>query len=119
MALAYNRLDELKVWLEVGVQPEPEYNPGDWQCRSCPFLTVCGNVEPEPAGPARTLAEFVDSLDGYQVADANDDEKGKKAERQSMASYLVDKELARLITVRDRVRSTPSAYAPRPRRTLT
>ena len=45
------RLDELKEWLEDGTQPEPEYNPGDWQCRSCPFLTVCGNVEPEPAGP--------------------------------------------------------------------
>ena len=91
----------LKVWLEVGVQPEPEYNPGDWQCRSCPFLTVCGNVEPEPAGDAHTVAEFADAVRGFQIAEVNGDEKGKKAERQSMAAYLVESELPRLTVEQD------------------
>ena len=99
--LAFVRLDELKEWLEDDTLPEPEYNPGDWQCRSCPFLTVCGNVEPEPAGPARTVAEFAESVRGFGVADAMFDEKGKKAERQSMAAYLVESELPRLTVEQD------------------
>ena len=99
--LAFVRLDELKEWLEDDTLPEPEYNPGDWQCRSCPFLTVCGNVEPEPAGPARTVAEFAESVRGFGVAEAMFDEKGKKAERQSMAAYLVESELPRLTVEQD------------------
>ena len=99
--LAFVRLDELKEWLEDGTLPEPEYNPGDWQCRSCPFLTICGNVEPEPAGDAHTVAEFADAVRGFQIAEVNGDEKGKKAERQSMAAYLVESELPRLTVEQD------------------
>ena len=108
MRLAYVRLDELKEWLEDSTLPEPEYNPGDWQCRSCPFLTVCGNVEPEPAGPARTASEFAESVRGFGVADAMFDEKGKKAERQRMAAYLVESELPRLTVEQDGMEHTVS-----------
>ena len=99
--LAFVRLDELSEWLDDDTLPEPEYNPGDWQCRSCPFLTVCGNVEPEPAGDAHTVAEFADAVRGFQIAEVNGDEKGKKAERQSMAAYLVESELPRLTVEQD------------------
>ena len=99
--LAAARLTELQNDLLDGNQPEPEYNPGDWQCRSCPFLTVCGNVEPEPAGDAHTVAEFADAVRGFQIAEVNGDEKGKKAERQSMAAYLVESELPRLTVEQD------------------
>ena len=106
--LAYTRLTELRNDLLADRLPEPEYNPGDWQCRSCPFLTVCGNVEPEPAGPARTAAEFADAVRGFQIADVNGDEKGKKAERQSMAAYLVESELPRLTVEQDGMAHTVS-----------
>ena len=99
--LAAARLDVLRDDLAADRQPEPEYNPGDWQCRSCPFLTVCGNVEPEPAGDAHTVAEFADAVRGFQIAEVNGDEKGKKAERQSMAAYLVESELPRLTVEQD------------------
>ena len=99
--VAEERLTELRNVLLADRQPEPEYNPGDWQCRSCPFLTVCGNVEPEPAGDAHTLAEFADAVRGFQIAEVNGDEKGKKAERQSMAAYLVESELPRLTVEQD------------------
>ena len=101
--LAAARLTELQNDLLDGNQPEPEYNPGDWQCRSCPFLTVCGNVEPEmPAGDAHTVAEFADAVLRIPVLlRSTDDEKGKKAERQSMATYLVESELPRLTVEQD------------------
>ena len=103
--------------------PEPEYNPGDWQCRSCPFLTVCGNVEPEPAGSMQHTVDLLFALDslvrGFQIAEANGDEKGKKAERQLHGGNTwSNNELPRLDRgAWDGFRSTPSAYAPRPRLT--
>ena len=106
--VARERLTELRNDLLADRQPEPEYNPGDWQCRSCPFLTVCGNVEPEPAGDAHTVAEFADAVRGFQIAEVNGDEKGKKAERQSMAAYLVESELPRLTVEQDGMEHTVS-----------
>ena len=106
--VAEDRLTELRKDLLADRQPEPEYNPGDWQCRSCPFLTVCGNVEPEPAGDAHTVAEFADAVRGFQIAEVNGDEKGKKAERQSMAAYLVESELPRLTVEQDGMEHTVS-----------
>ena len=96
MALAYNRLDELKVWLEVGVQPEPEYNPGDWQCRSCPFLTVCGNVEPELPSHPQTLIEFQCAVEEFQIVKADGNKKREAEERQLMAAFLLENEYPKL-----------------------
>ena len=98
---AIERLLGLRYALTNGNQPEPEYNPGDWQCRSCPFLTVCGNVEPEPAGKVESMTGFMASVEGFNVAKDSGSKKWEAAERQLMAGYLIDNEYPKLTVEQD------------------
>ena len=95
--------DRLSTWTQVvltsDTPPAKDYEPRDWQCKSCPWRTECGNIETMEDTEIHlgkeivTEDEVMDAFDIWEINKMTEDNAKKDSEQDKYTRALLTRYL--------------------------
>ena len=111
--------DRLSTWTQVvltsDTPPAKDYEPRDWQCKSCPWRTECGNIETMEDTEIHlgkeivTEDEVMDAFDIWEINKMTEDNAKKDSEQDKYTRALLTRYLLGLGV--DKVRLAGKTFA--------